>query len=315
MKKYTMNDFITGKLAVRVNKDNIMDFLKMCEEKGIVWESGDKATKSVHYGAKVIACGFGYANRLTFSADANSTCYSDAGYTFVDFSQIIKPVHYQIIIESDGDTTTAKMIVNGKEVKQAAAKRNPADKANWRMGAQTAFDRLWQKKPKPEKPAEKDGFKVGDRVVINDPRGHDAFEAHGQHGIIVSLKSESLGEDWLCVELDESVYFHDCDGKTKPGHGCYVRAEKLVHEQPTKQKVREVKRAAKAGEYIKLVCEAFSFNEVGQILRVDGVTGTCAFVIGRNDPRAYEDYPDEKWHYHESEYVVLEGYQPGRDGK
>jgi hypothetical protein len=40
------------------------------------------------------------------------------------------------------------MIVNGKEVKTATAKRNPADKANWRIGAQTAFDRLWKKQEK-----------------------------------------------------------------------------------------------------------------------------------------------------------------------
>lgn len=55
-------------------------------------------------------------------------------------------MRYKIIIECDGDTTLAKMIVNGHTVKRVAAKRNPADKFNWRIGAQTAFNRLWEKK-------------------------------------------------------------------------------------------------------------------------------------------------------------------------
>lgn len=60
-------------------------------------------------------------------------------------------MRYRIIIECDGDTTLAKMIVNGHTVKRVAAKRNPADKFNFRIGAQTAFNRLWEKKKKPVK--------------------------------------------------------------------------------------------------------------------------------------------------------------------
>ena len=233
MKKYTMNDFITGKVAVRVNKSNMMDFLKMCEEKGIVWESGDKATKCVCCEAKIIACGFGSANRLTFSVDANSTLYSDAGYTFVDFSQIIKPVCHQIIIESDGDTTTAKMLVNGKEVKQATAKRNPADKANWRTGAQVAFDRLWQKQPKPEKPEEKANFKVGDRVVcVGSLLNNNVL---GEHGRIVAFSC--FGN--VGVEFDKNVNGHALEGfgvtaATKNGHCWWCSPDSLCREQPTK---------------------------------------------------------------------------------
>lgn len=60
-------------------------------------------------------------------------------------------MRYKIIIECDGDTTLARMMVNGHTVKRVAAKRNPADKFNWRIGAQTAFNRLWEKKKKPVK--------------------------------------------------------------------------------------------------------------------------------------------------------------------
>lgn len=58
---------------------------------------------------------------------------------------------YQIIINCWDDTTHAEMFVNGIRVKETKAKRNPADKFNWRIGAQTAFNRLWEKKKKPVK--------------------------------------------------------------------------------------------------------------------------------------------------------------------
>ncbi len=37
--------FELGKMAVQVNRDNIDDFLKECEERGYTWRCGDKATE------------------------------------------------------------------------------------------------------------------------------------------------------------------------------------------------------------------------------------------------------------------------------
>ena len=62
-----------------------------------------------------------------------------------------KHPRYKIVIECNDDFTTAKMYVDGQQVKGECAKRNPADKFNWRIGAQTAFNRLWEKKKKPVK--------------------------------------------------------------------------------------------------------------------------------------------------------------------
>ena len=303
--KYTIKDFLAGKVDVRCETDEQKKaLLKICKDNGILWY-GDTEIDNIFPRCPVLEIGYFCIGRLTQSNGHNHR-------TVVDFSEIAlsDAPRYQIVIESDGDTTTAKMVVNGKEVKQATAKRNPADKANWRTGAQVAFDRLWAKQPKPKKPAEKDGFKVGDRVVCISDHLIKRQNSVGQHGRIVGLEYDGS----IVVEFDmRQRSGHTCGSKTKDGHGRWLMPKNLRHEQPTKQKVREVKRQAKAGEYIKLVRTPFSFNEVGQILRVDGVTRTCAFVFGRNDPRAYEDYPDEKWHYKESEYVVLEGYQPGRD--
>lgn len=61
------------------------------------------------------------------------------------------PPRYKIVIECHDNTTTAQMFVDGCVVKEATAKRNPADKFNWRIGAQMAFNRLWEKKKKQAK--------------------------------------------------------------------------------------------------------------------------------------------------------------------
>lgn len=58
---------------------------------------------------------------------------------------------YKIVIEGFERTTLATMYVDNKVIKRTAAKRHPADKFNWRIGAQTAFKRLWEKKKKPVK--------------------------------------------------------------------------------------------------------------------------------------------------------------------
>lgn len=304
MKKYTMDDFINRKLAVRVNKDNIMDFLKMCEEKGLAWASGEKATEYCNPAMKRIAVGPTYTNKLSFSLWENSPAYFSDGYTFVDFSQIIKPTRYQIIIETDGNSTTAKMFVNGKEVKQATAKRNPADKANWRTGAQTAFDRLWEKK---EKPVKKDGFKAGDRVVCVDDSAWAFVDLEGKSGRVVCIEDGTLS---IGVEFDEVDGLHNCDGKAISGHGWWLTPKMLRHESHTKQTVREVKRQAKAGEYIKLTEKSYSFDKVGLILRVDKVNG-CAVVLQKNHPTSNSNsHPEFPWAYPKYGYVVLEGYKP-----
>lgn len=218
----------------------------------------------------------------------------------------VKP--YRITIECDGDTTTAKMVINGKTVKTATAKRNPDDKANWRIGAQTAFDRLWAKQEKQEGKKQDGGFKIGDRVVANEKSHYE-----GKHGRIVSIQ-HSKDTDFcrIGVEFDEYVYGHDCSGNAKPGHGWWVGFWAICHEKPSKPEVREMKRRAKAGEYIKLVKIRYSFDELGQILRVDGYNPYFdqVFVRSENHPYAHKDIHNMKWHYPDDYYVVLEGCKP-----
>lgn len=144
----------------------------------------------------------------------------------------VSPVEpYRITIDCDGDTTTAKMIVNGKTVKTATAKRNPADKANWRIGAQTAFDRLWKKQEKKRK----GGFEIGDLVVDKYTQEHGRVVCHGKN---------INGEDLIGVEMDsENPIGHECkrlslDGKphAKKGFGMWYSCDHLRREKPGKQK-------------------------------------------------------------------------------
>lgn len=81
----------------------------------------------------------------------------------------------------------------------------------------------------------KDGFKVGDRVIIDGVRIGNAHRANGKHGTIMSLEKGYYGKNIFAVELDEPMYNHDCFGQTKPGHGYYAYTEELRHEQPTRQ--------------------------------------------------------------------------------
>lgn len=77
-------------------------------------------------------------------------------------------------------------------------------------------------------------------------------------------------------------------------------------KKPEASGVKEVKRKAKGGEYIKLTVKSFSFSRVGDILKMgeDGI-----HVLGKNHPRP-AGFDKEEWTYLPGEYVVLEGYQP-----
>ena len=71
----------------------------------------------------------------------NCRCYVETG-------KPPKHPRYKIVVDCAADRTFATMYVNDRVVKIDSVKRNPADKFNWRIGAQTAFNRLWEKKKK-----------------------------------------------------------------------------------------------------------------------------------------------------------------------
>ena len=219
MKKYSINDFFAGKVDIRCkNNKQALSLLEECDKRGVVWHSGKKATSRLPI-MPVLEMDFFCNGGLTQS------CGHDER-NVVDFDQIdFCPckTSYQILIDCDGTTTTATMTINDREIKTAIARRNPADKFDWRKGSALAFERLW-----------------------NSPT--------------------KLGE---------------------------------------KPEVREVKRCAKPGEYIKFSsvhgdCERYKNGDILKVESVIEVCGedgftqiACCGVIATPD-----------------EYVVLEGYRP-----
>lgn len=85
--------------------------------------------------------------------------------------------------------------------------------------------------------------------------------------------------------------------------------------------INEVKRKAKVGEYIKLINTPFSFNTIGDILKVDRIINDCFVgVTSENHIRTScsataigRDPYNGCWCYSPRCYVVLENYEPSKD--
>ena len=150
MKKYSINDFFAGHIDIRCKNDKKKNaVLKECDKRGVVWNSGKKATSILPL-ASVLEMDFFGNGKLTQSNGHDER-------NVVDFDQIDfdpREPSYQILIDCDGTTTTATMTINGREIKTAIARRNPEDKFDWRKGAELAFERLWDSQKKAEKKPE-----------------------------------------------------------------------------------------------------------------------------------------------------------------
>ena len=155
MKKYSINEFFAGKVDIRCKNDKQkMAVLNECEKRGVVWNHDKKVPYHIpeYYipECSVLEIDFYMNGKLTQSN-------GHAERNVVNFDQIdFGPCEpsYQILIDCDGTTTTATMTINGREVKTAIARRNPADKFDWKKGAELAFERLWNSQKKPEKKPE-----------------------------------------------------------------------------------------------------------------------------------------------------------------
>ena len=99
---YTMKDFIYGKIAVTFkNRKERLKFLKMCEEKGLRWLSGDPATGfDPGDGAAIVFGSFG--DTLTYSYTAQNDCKT------IPFSEFDSPETIGVI-KRNGDTITVHM--------------------------------------------------------------------------------------------------------------------------------------------------------------------------------------------------------------
>lgn len=171
-RQYTMEDFRRGGLAVAIRNSKERDkFLRLCEENGIRWNNGEKATEfhSPQAYPYAIVCGYFHNGRLTWRGSLRGAISLGQ----ITDSPALHP-HYRVEIDcADGKTTVARLLVDGREVKRREARCNPADTFSLRKGAELAFARLWDKKVKPDKPAAREvkrAAKTGEWVKIVAPR-------------------------------------------------------------------------------------------------------------------------------------------------
>lgn len=200
MKKYTINDFFAGNVDIRCkNAEQKMAVLKECERRGVVWHSGKKATSSLPC-MPVLEMDFFLNGKLTQSNGHD-------GRNVVDFDKIDfdpRESSYQILINCDGTTTTATMTINGREIKTAIARRNPADKFDWRKGAELAFDRLWNSPRKAEKKPEVRAVKryanPGEYIKIVDAGSAHTENYHNGDILLVVEYYKGERDGWVMAK-------------------------------------------------------------------------------------------------------------------
>lgn len=205
--KYTMKDFEAGKVAVHTgNGEDYCTFMRMCSKYHYRWNSGDKPMDFVPVGLN--------HDTVIFAREEKTLLYGNVDYAFetdvlvISVDDIIdEPKHqpkHQIVIDFNGNVTTARMMVDGKVVKETTAKCAPCDKFNFHTGAEVAFNRLWEKKEKEEKEEKTDSapFKIGDSVRYT---GDNVFSGpkRGATGKVIAYGSNFIGV--YLVEFDEPV--------------------------------------------------------------------------------------------------------------
>ena len=126
------------------------------------------------------------------------------------WSDVSMHPRYKIVIEGYKNTTLATMYVDDNVIKRTAAKRHPADKFNWRIGAQTAFNRLWEKKNKPVVREVKRHTKPGEWVkVVNATKDSSNECENGDVLLIVPYTGTSTFEYSHYKDKDTKFLYDD----------------------------------------------------------------------------------------------------------
>ena len=207
MKQYTMEGFINGEFAVKVNQKNCKNFFEMCAKHRLCWASGEKANEFTPdfdtFDAEIaIECeersnGICLAYGRAYVIEKFGRLVID----YKDFMDLKDHQSYQILIDCDGTTTTATMTINGREIKTAIARRNPEDKFDWKKGAALAFERLWNSQKKAEKKPEvrevKRFAKPGEYIKIVDAGSACAENYHNGDILLVVEYYEEERDGWV----------------------------------------------------------------------------------------------------------------------
>lgn len=193
---YTMQDFIEKKFAVKItSRDDMHDFLQMCENKGLKWRDGKKATDMFNKGMPkrvFITCGFDLnSNALTYSE--NDTIYRMANRKTVPFSAFKNEMDEETIgvIKRKGD----KVQIHIGD-KHGSARCSPRDKFDLYTGCILALDRAFGKEQEETKP--KNVFELGKRYKVSV----DAWVKNNTSKIIPEWMMECCGQEVTVCSSD-----------------------------------------------------------------------------------------------------------------
>lgn len=197
---YTMQDFIEKRIAVKItSKDDMHDFLQMCENKGLKWNDGKKATAMFNKGMPkrvFIGCGF-YIDPIALTYSEDDTVYRMAGMIPVPFSAFKNEMDEETIgvIKRKGD----KIQIHIGD-KHGSARCSPRDKFDLYTGCRLALDRALGKEPeeteKPKKP--EDVFEPGKRYKVSV----DAWVKNTTGRIIPEWMLECCGQEVTVCSSD-----------------------------------------------------------------------------------------------------------------
>lgn len=154
---YTMNDFIGGKIAVTFkNRKERLKFLKMCEEEGLSWLSGDPATRFDPGDGAAILFGSCGRDNLTYRDAAQKDCKT------IPFSEFDSPETIGVIKRNSNTITVHMGDLHG------TAKCSPDDQFDLYTGCELALRRaLGAEKKEPQEP-EKPKYYNGKMVCIDN---------------------------------------------------------------------------------------------------------------------------------------------------
>ena len=193
---YTMQDFIEKKIVVKItSRDDIHDFLQMCENKGLKWRDGKKATAMFNKGMPkrvFITCGFDLnSNALTYSE--NDTICRMANWKIVPFSAFKNEMDEETIgvIKRKGD----KVQIHIGD-KHGSARCSPRDKFDLYTGCILALDRAFGKEQEESKP--KNVFELGKRYKVSV----DAWVKNNTSKIIPEWMLECCGQEVTVCSSD-----------------------------------------------------------------------------------------------------------------
>lgn len=215
-------------------------------------------------------------NVLTIRAKGNGTYgpgyWVEENYYFWQ-EEHIQPVNNQTIVIYPNGLETISLLKEGKKViKSANAKCNPSDTYDFEIGAKLAFSRLMGdefavKEIEVAHSASIDweGFKAGKFAVHCDieEKAKAFLKECDTHGIEwegrYKASEISYNANYPCYHCSNGYLYHDRRSF------CEIRKNiPIIDYATSKSTVKEVKRPAKVGEWIKIVNACHIVSDIGR---------------------------------------------------